>query len=372
MEDLIYLILIFLSFINVNFKGKNNYFNDYMELKNTYSIRGIFVWMIFFRHYTGYYPRNNNKISMIIDNSLSQNIVSLFLFYSGYGINESFKIKNSKYIKTLPIKTIILFLKSQLILLIFLLNNIFLGIKTSLKNYLYAIIFRKGIGNSYWFTFAILSLYVYSFFSFVFIKKKKLHFLGIIILTILCLFHIKFVYCYYHPKELISVDNIACFIFGFYYSYFKVYINSLIMFNDIIYYNCLSISLYVYYLYYVNPYRNTVIYSSIKNVFFSFFVILLTMKIQFNNEFLNLLNSHSYSIYLLQRVVMIFIRLKGYFENSFENSLVIGFFFEFFIVISISCVFDHYTNFIDKIIKNLSTLKIGNKKKSKFFQIKIV
>ena len=55
---------------------------------------------------------------------------------------------------------------------------------------------------------------------------------------------------------------------------------------------------------------------SIKNSLFTIIAILVTMKIKFNNEFLNLLSNHSYSIYLLQRVVMIHIYQKGYFCKS--------------------------------------------------------
>ena len=156
MEDLIYLILIILSIININIKCGNQYFNDYMDLENTNNVKGIFVWMIFFRHSYDYYYKDPRKISNIIDISLEQNIVSLFLFYSGYGIYKSFSNKGKKYIKTLPIKSTILFIKTQIILFLFLLNNKFLHKKISFKEYFYAVILKKSIGNSYWFSFTII------------------------------------------------------------------------------------------------------------------------------------------------------------------------------------------------------------------------
>ena len=39
--------------------------------------------------------------------------------------------------------------------------------------------------------------------------------------------HIHFVYKYYHPNEIISVDTIICFVLGFYYSFFKAYIDKI-------------------------------------------------------------------------------------------------------------------------------------------------
>ena len=349
MENLIFLIFTLLSFININIKGVNTFFEDYMNLDNTNSVKGIFVWMIFFRHCTGYYRIDYRKICFMIDRALQQNIVSLFLFYSGFGINESLKAKGIKYIKTLPIKTLIFFIKSQLILLIFLLNNKILGKTVSLKQYIYAVIFKKGIGNSYWFAFTIMTLYIHSYVSFIFIRKQRFYFIGIIFLTIISYYHVKLVYKYYHPREIISVDTVICFIIGFYYSFFNEYLNKIIMLNDIIYFTLLSIFIYIYYIYYVHQIKikKSVLYRSIKNMFFSLIIIILTMKIQFKNDFLKFMSSHSYSIYLLQRVTMIFIHQKGYFKNN----EFIRFFFELSIVILMACVFDKYTIFIDKLFK---------------------
>lgn len=346
MSNLIYIILCLLTFININIKGLDSFFNDYLDLDNIKSVKGIFVWMIFFRHYTGYYKRNKKEICIIIDKSFSQNIVSLFLFYSGYGINESFKIKGNKYIKTLPKKSGILFIKSQIILLIYLCNNLFLGIKISFKTYLKAIIFKKGIGNSYWFAFTIISLYIYSFISFIFIKNQKYNLFGIFLISIICYLHAIFVYNFYHKKQIISVDTIICFVFGFYYSFFRIHLEKIIMKNDITYFGALLIFILIYYYYYIYQNKN-IYYISLKNGLFTLIFILITMKIKFKNEFLNLLNSHSYSIYLLQRVVMIHIRKK----ILFNDHEFIRFVVEFLFVIFISVIFDKNTIFIDKIFK---------------------
>ena len=69
MLDLIYLILCLLSSININVKGLNSFYDDYMNLKNTNSVKGLFVWMIFFRHFTEYlkhYSLKNKKSILIL------------------------------------------------------------------------------------------------------------------------------------------------------------------------------------------------------------------------------------------------------------------------------------------------------------------
>lgn len=360
MVDLIYLILCLLSLININIKGMNLFFDDYMNLDSTKSIKGIFVWMIFFRHFKEYIIKKNlkNKISIQIDKAFKQNIVSLFLFYSGYGIYESFKKKGNSYIKTLPIKSTIIFIKSQIILFLFLCNNYILGIKVYFRNYLKAIIFKKGIGNSYWFAFTIIILYIHSFLSFIFIKKQKYNFLGIILISIICYYHIFVVYKYYHRNQMISVDTIICFVVGFYYSFFKSYFDRLIMKNDITYFLTIIFFILIYFQFYTIEHKN-IKNVSLNNCLFTLIAVLITMKIKFKNEFLNLLSSHSYSIYLFQRIIMIYIFKKGYFRKN----IFFKFFIEFILVIFISILFDKYTFFIDKSLKSINNSKEMKKSK---------
>ena len=80
---------------------------------------------------------------------------------------------------------------------------------------------------------------------------------------------------------------------------------------------------------------------------FCLIIIFISIKIRFNNKFLTLLNSHSYSIYLIQRIIMRYI----YFTKSFESNEIIRFFFEFIAVILFSIIFDKYSFFIDQYFK---------------------
>ena len=359
MEDLKFFILIILSIINIDIKGLNQYYIDYMNLKYTSSIKGIFVWMIILQHYRSYYKIKQKYIYQRIINYTGQRIVSLFLFYSGYGIYESLKKKSIEYIKTLPIKALILYIKFQLILLIFLLNNIILGGKIKLKQYILSMIFISNIGNSNWFAFTIIIFYIYCFLSFIVIKNK---FIGIVIVTIICNIHLHLVYKYFYPNILFSIDNTFCFLFGFYYSFLKKYIDLILMKNDCFYYLILTILTSLFYYFY-KKFEN--IYSIlIMNSIFSLIIVLITMKVRINNEFLLFLNSHSFSIYLLQRIVMLFIKKKNYVEkNEF-----LRFFVEFFAILTLSTIFDKYTLIVDKYIKKIFSKqkKMDNKSNISF------
>ena len=346
MKNLIFFLFCLLSIINIKIKGSNSYYKDYMALENTSPIKGIFVWLIIMSHYKNYYKSKSLYICNQIISCLGQKMVSLFLFYSGYGIFESIKRKGINYVNSLPKKSLILYIKFQLILLIFLLNNKLLGIKFNYKIYILSIIFKGSLGNSNWFSFTIISLYLYSFISFRFIKNEKYNFIGIIFITILSYFHTYFTFNYFYPKKIYSVDNILCFLIGIYYSILKKYLDQIFMKNDILYFGNITILIVIYYYFYT--FKNSNIFLiSITNSLFSLIIILISMKIRFSNEFLIMLNSHSYSIYLLQRVIMINVIYRKYFEKS----EFIRFIFIFISILLISNIFDKSFSFIDNILK---------------------
>ena len=329
MVDYFFFLFSYLSTINVAIKGSNNFFNDYMDINTTNSIKGIFVWLIIFHHKTEYI--NHKKyLYLNITRNLGQKIVSMFLFYSGYGIYESLKKKGKVYIITLPIKAFILFVKFQIILLFFLLTNIFIfKHKISIKLYLLSVIFKSSLGNSNWFAFTIIILYIYTYISFIFIKN--IDFIGIIILNILCFFHVLIIYEYYYPSKIYAVDTVFCFSTGFFYSIMKNYLDKVIQKNDIYFFLVVSANI------------------------FSLIIVLISMKIKFKNELLEFLSSHSYSIYLLQRLVMwIIFKYK-----IFKYSDFIQICFEFTSIFLIACLFDKYAILIDKYFKR-KFIKVKN------------
>jgi hypothetical protein len=347
MEDIIFFILIALTLINIKIKDSNQFFDDYMDLKNTLPIKGIFVWFIILSHYKSYYKVNKNYLYRKILYCFGQKMVSVFLFYSGFGIYESKQKKGINYSKSLLRKLIIIFIKSQIIIFLFAICNLLLGIKYYLKTYILSIIFYKSIGNSNWFAFTIIIFYLYSYVSFIFFRQEKYYFFGIIIINIICILHMYLVYNYYYPKQIYTVDNTFCFIIGFYFSLLRKYIDKILLKNDIFYFICLFFSILIYYYFY-SYYIKAVFIHSMINMLFCLIIIFISMKIRFNNGFLTLLNSHSYSIYLLQRIVMRYIFYKKYFKSN----EIIRFFFEFITILLFAIIFDKYTFFIDQYFKN--------------------
>ena len=197
-------------------------------------------------------------------------------------------------------------------------------------------IFRATIGNSNWFTFTIITFYLYTYLSFIFIKKER-PFLGVIYLSISIIIHIYLVFNFFYPKKYYPIDNSFCFILGFYYSIIRKSTDRLLMKDDSYYFLMLSTIIIFYNTFYINIFRG-ILNILMRHCFFCMIVIFITMKIRLYNGFLIFLNSHSFSIYLLQRIIMNFVSYKKYFKNNEFVRL----FFEFTAIISLSCIFDKY------------------------------
>jgi peptidoglycan/LPS O-acetylase OafA/YrhL len=272
----------------------------------------------------------------------------MFLFYSGYGIYESIKKKGNKYSKSLLIKSLIIFIKSQLIILIFALRCIIYKKKITFKKYALAVFLYSSIGNSNWFAYTIILFYIYAFLSFVFIKNKKYNYLGIIFITILCYLHGNFTYFYYYKRKRYAVDNILPFILGFSYSEIRKFTDKYIMKCDFSYFGILFSFSLIYCYFYIN--RNISIFMHIlMNGTFCIILVLVNMKVKFDNDFLKFLNVHSYSIYLLQKVIFAIFCEKKYLEG-YECLRI---FLQFSLIILIAITFDYSTSFIDKYFKRV-------------------
>jgi hypothetical protein len=164
MEDIFFAILIILSINDMNVNGLNKFNQDYMDLKYTSSLRGIFVWLIILSHHNSYYKNFHYLYSKII-NCLNQKIV--------------------KYVKNLPKKALILYIKFLIIIFLFFLSNSILKLKYNMIRYFLSMIFISDVGNSNWFAFTIIIFYIYSYISFIYIKNISRHFLGIIYINII-------------------------------------------------------------------------------------------------------------------------------------------------------------------------------------------
>lgn len=304
------IVLLFLvCLILYKAKLKNN--KDYLSKEKTMIIKGIFIVIVFVSHINGYalYNSNLDNLAIKIINIIGQLMVAMFLFYSGYGIFKSIKLKGISYIDNIPKKRILnTFYNFWLAILLFILLNILLNINYPVDKIILSFIGWESIGNSNWYIFIILVMYFATWISFKIIKNNN--YKSLILNTFLCLTFVSFMS---FIKEPYWVDTCLCYIFGMWYCYYQNLIENILC-NKKLYYFSVSILVLFFTILYIIFGPNIYI-DNIIAICFCLIIVLLTMKIELNSKALCWCGQNLFWLYILQRIPMILfskIGLIGY------------------------------------------------------------
>lgn len=232
-------------------------------------------------------------------------MVVMFLVYSGFGIMESFKHKKNDYIKGFVrkrvLKTLVHF---DIAVFLFLLLAIALGHEYTSRNYALSWIGWESIGNSNWFIFDIIILYLLSYFGLGLVVRYNLnekHFLWIIFgMSIAFLMFM----CKAKPGLVWWYDTILAFPTGMLWSVYKLQLEQKLR-NQHVYIITLLITAAVMVItcYLGRNYKE--VFRYICSPIFAIFIILVTMRLRLGNRVLNWLGINAFAIYILQRIPMI-------------------------------------------------------------------
>ena len=163
---LVYLIVLMLLVVSgMQTAKKDQFFSGYLSKEQTTAINGIFVLIVFLSHASTYVELGGplDDAYSTLKGYLRQLIVASFLFYSGYGCYESFQHKENYFkgfLKKRVLKTLVNFAAA---LLLYVIVNLIFRFHYSAKEYLLCWIGWEGLGNSNWFMFVILALYLLVF-----------------------------------------------------------------------------------------------------------------------------------------------------------------------------------------------------------------
>ncbi|MCD7893907.1 MAG: hypothetical protein LUG60_09425 [Erysipelotrichaceae bacterium] len=282
--------------------------DNYLSMDNTLAIKGIFVVLIFLSHirtYTSFDFVLDTATIKLID-LMSQLVVTMFLFYSGYGIYESIKTKNN-YIQNFPKHRIgYVFMNLILGLSLYMILNIFIHKSYPIENIILSFIGLKSIGNSSWFMFAILILYITAYLSFRIFKKPKQAIMSVTILSIV--YVLTMTYFEYSPRY--SCTHL-CFALGMWYSYYHHSIDAFLK-NKMSSYYFITIGIGILMI------LSAVIISNIGEIgyfsnllyniiamFFSLFIVFCSMKISFCSRILIHINDYAYMFLFLTILILV-------------------------------------------------------------------
>lgn len=305
-----------------NFKiYKNGYCTAYLDKYHCNTIKGFFIGIVFLNHFTDYAKLNNylDIPYMHFMHYINQFQVSLFLFYSGYGLMISIMKKGIPYIKKMPshriIRTLIHF---DIAVTIYLMISIYKTGVPSFKDVVLGYIGWGGFGNSNWYIFAILILWIISFIVFYIFKTNKY----VLQLSLTVLFIIVFAYLISFYKPSYWYNTLLCFPLGMYFALFKDKIEELLLKKiNVWLYWCILMSLgggtYI-----LGKYQSNFYCYEIWVLLFTVFVVLFTMRFEFNNTILNWMGKHLFEIYILMRIPMLL--LQPYFYGHNYRFLIIS------------------------------------------------
>lgn len=348
---LIYIfILLLIIFMDMQVASKNKFNDNYMSVKNTTAINGIFVLLVFLSHASQYIDLTGTLDApyLSMKRYLGQMVVVTFLFYSGFGIMESISKKGMDYVKSIPLKRFVKVLyHMDIAVLCFLILNFILGNVYPLKTILLAFITWTSIGNSNWYITAVLGLYIIVFVSFMIAGNKKS--LGVIIGYILSIGFVYFQmkigrdnYCY---------NTIILFPCGMIFSLLKDKLEKITFKNDLFYLLSISI-IFLPYLYFYHNRLDGVEQYSMWGILFMLLVVMVTMKVSINNNILQWFGSHVFSVYILQRIPMNILQYIGYTHHKYAF-VAISFVATVVLAELFDCLIGKLDNFIYKPKKEL-------------------
>lgn len=319
---IITVITFLLCFVGMKFAfNKEGIHKDYLSMPCANSVKGIFVLMVLNGHLSQYVTLGDSLLDIpyiLVDDWIAQCIVAPFLFCSGYGILYSFVNKNRlAYIKGLPRKRILpTLLHFDIALILFLIMNLLLEQSYSVVDYVTALVGWTSVGNSTWFIFASLCMYVVTYISGLLASRLKddakqracfalLILLGTVVyITVMMNF-----------KQQVYYNTILCFPVGVIFGCFKEKIDH--------YMNRLPVWLGTVVVL-AGMYLGTLLYGNyyLRAPVFALLVFVLTMRLRICNPVLKWLGEHIFEIYILQRIPQIVFTHLGLNKNQYIFALV--------------------------------------------------
>ncbi len=324
---IVYAALLVLALIGAKVSIKKFNTAEYLSMDSTNTVRGFFIMLIFLSHFMQYYTYKNpiDIYGGNISRTLGQMIVVMFMFYSGYGVCESVKRKGNGYVKSFPknrvFKTLLHF---DIAMLIYFILSLIMELNYPAQRVLLALIGWESIGNSNWYIFAVLVLYLLTWVAFSIFRKNR--YLAAVLTTALIGIYIAVIYNF---KEYWWYDTVLCYAAGMWYSLGKEKIEKLLTKNNIIWL-ILAVALAVGW-WYAHKFRVIPALRVVEAIVFALFVIVLSLKISINNKPLAWLGKHTFEIYVLMRIPMKLLHIWGlkefnlylYFFASLAATLVL-------------------------------------------------
>lgn len=320
---LFFAAIIIMAFLSLR-PVKNSINGEFISVETTACVKGFFVLLVFLSHINNYFIKSSdyaqsafNTAYIDIQSALGQAIVVMFLFYSGYGVAQSISKKGEDYIKSIPKRRVLkTLLNFDIAVLIFVLLDFALGTITdySAIKIILSFIGWESVGNSNWYIFAVLILYIITYVSFSIFKKNKVKALWCV--TGLTVVYIAVMAVF---KEPWWFDTALLYPLGMWFAYKKENILSFFEKKKANYYICLAVTAVI--LIVSLLFRKNIICYELLMISFCVAVMLLTMKFTVKSKFFAFFGKRLFEFYIFMRIPMILLLHFGV-NNIFVFTII--------------------------------------------------
>lgn len=336
-------VIIGIALLDLKAAKNGEFFEDYLSRERTSAVNGLFSLLIFLSHSTPFLSLNGpeDSVYLALRGYLDQLVVAPFLFYSGYGIMESIRKKGMDYVRSIPFRRFFkVFYHMAVAVCLYICVNLLLGRSMKLTDTLLAFIGWTSIGNSNWYVFAILSLYVIVFAAFLLVRANP--YLGAALVTVLT---VLFVFWQIRiGRNPWTYNTILLFPAGMIFSLFRPWLEKLLTRCDALYFSCLALLLTAFLI--AGTHRNLrLLWYTLWAFLFMALLVALSMKLKVNNSVLQWLGTHIFSFYILQRIPFLILHHFGVQSHKFQFIIL-----SFFFTIVLCVLFDTVTGRLDKLL----------------------
>ena len=274
----------------------------YCERAHTCAVNGFFVLLVFLSHVVTYVEPAGalDTAYLFFKSQLDQLVVAPSLFFSGYGILVSIREKGRAYVKRLPLHRFgKVLLQSEAAVLLFLLTDFLIGKEYSLRRVLLSFTFWESVGNSNWYLFVVLALYVLVFVSFLLAKDRL--WLGALLVTALSVALVFVLHA--AGKEAWWYNTLLLFSLGMWFALAKPQLDRFLE-STPRWAAALLVCIALFAGAHLLRGKGFVFYELWAALFMGCIVLVMT-RVRFDNAALRFFGRHVFSIFILQRIPML-------------------------------------------------------------------
>lgn len=285
----------------------------YMSKDCTNVVKGLFIGLIFMSHLQDYvrnsgyaYNALGDHLMLSIQSHMGQLVVVMFLFYSGYGIMESYKHKGAGYVKTMPRKRLLgTLLNFDVAVLFFIVLNLILCRELTPSQCLLSLTAWDSVGNSNWYIFVILLCYL---FAYICLRIDCAGRRSLAIIVFISLSLISYIILA-KTRGTWWYDTFFSFSAGMTFSLYKAKIEKII---DRKYWLVLLAVAILFILAYVFPKGLHGLRHNAVSICFAMLIVILTRKVELRSRPLMWMGKNLFPLYIYQRIsMMLFYEIDG-------------------------------------------------------------